>query len=266
MDPEHAIRELRKLKQEADSPEVQREGPAHDEWKAKSRAVMERALGRDASVLRDFQDVRYSIGFYTGAPGEIEEDRRYFAQQVMSAVAYLDAAIYELQLNIAPKESVKESQPRARRPESTSIFLVHGHDEAAKHEVARFIQQTVGQQPIILDEQPNAGHTLVEKFEQHAGSSSYAVVLLTPDDVGRVASAPPDTDGHRARQNVVFELGYFCGTLGRGKVTGINAGVEKPSDVDGLVYVSYPNSNWKLQLAKDFQAAGISIDLQGLLG
>jgi predicted nucleotide-binding protein len=264
--PERAIKELRALKQEAESADVQIAGPANDQWKAKVRAVIEQAIGRNASVLRDFEEVRYHIGVWTGAAGEVEEDQRYFAQQVKSAVAYIDAAIYELQLNIDPEESVKQSQPaRASTPDSIAIFLVHGHDQGAKHEIARVLHQLVGRQPVILDEQPNAGNTLVEKFEEHAGNSSYAVVLLTPDDVGRAKSALSDADTHRARQNVVFELGYFFGRLGRGKVSVINAGVEKPSDVDGLVYISYPNSNWKLQLAKELQAAGIAVDLNSLL-
>jgi predicted nucleotide-binding protein len=265
MEPERAIRELQKLKQESESSGVQREGPAHGQWKAKVRAVLERSLGPDASVLRDFSEVRYDIGFHTGAPGEAEENQRYFAQQVESAAAYIEAAIFELELSIAPEESLRES-PTATTPEAESaIFLVHGHDGGAKYEIARFLEQIVGRPPIILDEQANAGSTLVEKFERYANTSSYAVVLLTPDDVGRVKGAPFEADGPRARQNVVFELGYFFGKLGRKHVAVINAGVEKPSDVDGLVYISFPQSNWKLQLATELREAGMRIDPERLL-
>lgn len=267
MQPQRAVRELLKLINDAQNdPRVRAATPTHDQWKASARAVMERSLGTDASVLRDFNDVRYRIGVYTGSPGEAEEDARYFASQVDSAIAYINAAIYELNLSDGdPVQAIEASQPAKPPAEPATIFLVHGHDDAAKHEVARFIQDVTGQSPVILDEKPNEGRTIVEKFEKHAAASSYAVVLLTPDDVGRVGGAPPEDDSGRARQNVVFELGYFFGKLGRGNVCVLNAGVEKPSDVDGLVYISYPNSNWKLQLAKELQAATIQIDTSRLL-
>lgn len=268
MKPQRAVRELLRLITDAqDDPRVRAATPTHEQWKASVRAVMERSLGTDASVLRDFNDVAYHIGVYTGAPGEAEEDAQYFAAQVDSAIAYVNAAIYELNLGEGdPLQAIDASQPAKPSGEAAAtIFLVHGHDDAAKHEVARFIQDVTRQSPVILDEKPNEGRTIVEKFEKHAAATSYAVVLLTPDDVGRIAGAPPEENSGRARQNVVFELGYFFGRLGRGKVCVLNAGVEKPSDVDGLVYISYPNSNWKLQLAKELQAAEIPIDTSRLL-
>jgi predicted nucleotide-binding protein len=267
MSPEWAIRELEKLKEESGSPEIQHEGPANDRWKAKVRTVLERALGPGSSVLRDFQEVRYTVGVWTGSPGEDERDRQYFAQQVKSAVAYVDAAIYELKLSIAPEDALRQSQP-AQSPaaDEAAIFLVHGHDKGAKHEVARFLERVTGRAPIILDEQASAGNTLVEKFERYASTSSYAVVLVTPDDLGRVSGSTQEADRPRARQNVVFELGYFFGKLGRGRVAVINAGVEKPSDVEGLVYIPYPESNWQFQLANELQEAGIRIDHKRLLG
>ena len=267
MQPTRAVRELLKLVNDAQNdPRVRAATPTHEQWKASVRAVMERALGTDASVLRDFNDVRYHIGVYTGAPGEAEADAEYFAAQVDSALAYINAAVYELNLTEGdPVQAIESSQPAKPSEQPATVFLVHGHDDAAKHEVARFIHDVTGQSPVILDEKPSEGRTIVEKFEKHAAASSYAVVLLTPDDVGRVAGAPPDNESGRARQNVVFELGYFFGRLGRGNVCVLNAGVEKPSDVDGLVYISYPNSNWKLQLAKELQAAEIQIDSSRLL-
>jgi predicted nucleotide-binding protein len=125
------------------------------------------------------------------------------------------------------------------------VFLVHGHNGAAKHEVARFVERITGKAPVILDEQTSRGRTLIEKFETHAATAAYAIVLATPDDVGRINGTDPATDQPRARQNVVFELGYFFGKLGRDRVTVLNSGVEKPSDVDGLAYIDYPASNWK---------------------
>ena len=58
------------------------------------------------------------------------------------------------------------------------VFIVHGHDEAAKHAVARFVEK-FDIEPIILDEQVNKGQTIIDKFEEHADEAGFAIVLLT---------------------------------------------------------------------------------------
>ncbi len=266
MDLSQAFGELSVLLQESKGAEVRRRGPVHEKWKSKARLIMERSLGRDASVLSSFNNVRYSADIWTGAPGEDEQDKRIFAAGVDTAAAYIEVAMYEIDLlsieDDPSSPTASDDQPAAaQRPGATSIFIVHGHDGAAKHEVARFVRLVTDIEPIILDEKASGGQTIIEKFETHAGSASFAIVLLTPDDVGRVRGAAHDADCPRARQNVVFELGYFFGKLGRGKVAVINRGVEEPSDVNGLVYISYPNGNWKVELGKELRAAGIGVDM-----
>lgn len=139
--------------------------------------------------------------------------------------------------------------PRSR------VFVVHGRDDKAKLAVARFLER-IGIEALILHEQPNAGRTLIVKFQQVAAGADFAVVLVTPDDVGGL-------DEHalkrRARQNVIFELGFFIGKLGPEKVCAlVGENVEKPSDFDGVVYVSLASGDgWKLELARELKAAGI---------
>lgn len=100
MKPEHAIAELEELKSEAEcSPLVQAATPAHRAWKAKVAAVLENSLGPQASVLEQFVELRYSVGIWTGAPGEDERDAEFFRGRVADAVALIDAAIYELGLS-----------------------------------------------------------------------------------------------------------------------------------------------------------------------
>lgn len=105
----------------------------------------------------------------------------------------------------------------------------------------------------------------MEKSEAHATTAAYAIVLATPDDVGRANNADPAADQPRARQNVVFELGYFFGKLGRDRVAVLNSGVEKPSDVNGLAYISYPAGNWQVELANELNAANVPVDMTSLL-
>ena len=153
-------------------------------------------------------------------------------------------------------------------PQSTlgnDVFIVHGHDEAAKHAIAGFVRR-LGLNPIILDEQANRGQTIIEKFEENADEAGFAIVLLTPDDVG----APKDKQDQlkpRARQNVVLELGYFMGKLGRERVCPLfKDEVEKPSDIDGVVYVPMNSSDgWQLKLAREMNQAGLPVDPQKLL-
>jgi len=115
---------------------------------------------------------------------------------------------------------------------------------------------------IILREQPNKGRTLIEKFEDYA-DVGFAIVLLTPDDKGGPKNCGASDLKPRARQNVVFELGYFIGRLGRNRVCALYLeGVEIPSDYSGVVYTKMdPSGAWRLEIAKELKAAGFSVDM-----
>jgi predicted nucleotide-binding protein len=93
------------------------------------------------------------------------------------------------------------------------------------------------------------------------------VVVLTPDDIGS-ARADSSNERPRARQNVVLELGYFIGRLGRSKVCALyKGGVELPSDLHGVLFVAMDDgAGWKLRLAREMKAAGLEIDMNLALG
>ena len=111
--------------------------------------------------------------------------------------------------------------------------------------------------PIILHEQANRGGTVIEKIEAY-GDVGFAVVLLTPDDEGSVKGG---TSEPRVRQNVLLELGYFLGRLGRDKVCALKRGtVEIPSDFAGVVWESMDGNDWKQALGRELEAAGHEID------
>ncbi len=142
---------------------------------------------------------------------------------------------------------------------SNSILLVHGQDNESKQEVARLIERQ-GLEVIILEEQPSKGRTLIDKFVQEASKVGFAVVLLTPDDEGR-RQGTEDTLRPRARQNVIFELGFVSAYLGQDRVCALlKRGIEIPSDYSGVVYVSLEDNDWKLRLIRELQAAGYSAD------
>lgn len=156
----------------------------------------------------------------------------------------------------APQQSVT---PRAA-PTQT-IFIVHGHDSAGyRYRIAKVISDYTNAQATILHDQPNAGRTIIEKFEEHAGRAAYAIALFTADDRG----GPPSTDPRpRARQNVIFELGFFFGRLGRHRTAVlIQPDVERPSDIDGLVYISLDqHEGWRLALLRELSIAEIDVSI-----
>jgi predicted nucleotide-binding protein len=160
------------------------------------------------------------------------------------------------------RNATRETQDDTRRSNTEpAIFLVHGRDEGTKHGVARFVRAITGLEPIILAEQPALGQTVIESFERHASKVTYAIVLATGDDEGRLIGE--EQLKPRARQNVVLELGWYAGKLGRQKVALLyQPGVELPSDMGGVLYVELDASEgWKMKLAREMRAAGLPVDM-----
>jgi hypothetical protein len=196
--------------------------------------------------------------------GDDEFDREAkFQAGIPQAVTKLEGLVKTL-------EEIREDLPSTigggrgglpRKSGGKKVFVVHGRDEAIKQSVARLLE-TLECEPVILHERPNLGATLVEKFETNAEQADFAVVLLTPDDVGHIGGEPHGASP-RARQNVIFELGYFLGRLGRKYVCALYSdGVTLPSDFGGIVYVPLDSSGaWRLTLTREMKAAGLEIDL-----
>jgi len=162
------------------------------------------------------------------------------------------------------RDGLEETPHPSVKPQlSRKVFIVHGHEGEPREAVAGFLRK-IGFTPVILHEQSNQGRTIVEKFEDHA-EVDFAVVLLTPDDVG----GPKDgAQQPRARQNVVLELGYFIGKLGRKNVCAIKLGdLEIPSDIFGLMWMPFDEHGaWKTALARELKDAGHAIDWDKVTG
>lgn len=161
-------------------------------------------------------------------------------------------------------ESKKEAPPVNLASDNKKVFVVHGHDNAAKSEMARFLEKA-NLEPIVLHEQASSSRTIIEKIEANS-DVGYAVILYTPCDIGAKKSESPELKS-RARQNVVFEHGYFIGRLGRPRVSALLVdGVEAPNDISGVVYIDLDlRGAWKLDLAKELREAGYTVDPSALL-
>lgn len=143
------------------------------------------------------------------------------------------------------------------------VFVVHGHDEAARREVVSFVQ-SIGLEAIVLHEQANMGRHLLTKLIEEAALVTFAIVLMTDDDVG---SSKGGSLRPRARQNVILELGYFLSHLGQRRVCAlITPDLETPSDFDGIVYIKMSKDRkWEAELKRELRAAALPLVSQDLL-
>jgi predicted nucleotide-binding protein len=239
----------------------------------KAQAEWKKWSDYNAELLKRVVDTDELVGaYYPGGgvislrPRSLGERVREFYSDVQDRVTRLESILDRLELI---PESPSLPQPTIpRRIESTEssnrVFVVHGHDEEAKQSVARCIEK-LGLTALILHEQPNQGRTVIEKFEDYA-DVGFAVVLLTPDDVG-ASKSQKDNLRERARQNVIFELGFFIGVLGRHRVCALHKGdVEFPSDFSGILWVRMDSDDaWRFTLAREMKAAGLDVDLNKLV-
>ena len=204
----------------------------------------------------DFDDFPWVVRI--GEPTPFSEELDRYKKGMDSSISSLKGIHERLELYDKPSNT----------PQSTfgdEVFIVHGHDDEAKVTVARFVEN-LGIEATILHERANRGQTIPEKFEEHADEAGFAIILLTPDDVG-ASQDEANNLKPRARQNVVLELGYFWGRLGRERMCVLyKEGVELPSDIHGILYVLLDSFNgWQLQLAREMQQVGLPIDLEKFL-
>jgi predicted nucleotide-binding protein len=130
-------------------------------------------------------------------------------------------------------------------PDKPKVVFVHGRNRELEGDVLLFLTR-IGLDPVVLHEQANGGRTVLEKFEEEAAAIDFAIVLMTPDDIGGLVDGESPL---RARQNVVLELGYFIGKLGKKRVCVMRLGdIEDPSDFSDVAYIRVDadvGDNWR---------------------
>jgi predicted nucleotide-binding protein len=236
--------------------------PERDRLSAAIDDALVRTFGSDTVEYNRYKD---AASFDNGPHNyayevPIHDVRQSLNRSKASTLALLGQAVQSLEEQLGEEgalAAVVTAPEVTPKLDQSKIFVVHGHDEGARESIARFIQ-AIGFQPIILHERANEGRTVIEKVEAH-GHVGFAVVLLTPDDEGRAAGG---TLAPRARQNVLLELGYFIGRLGRPRVCALKRGdLEIPSDFGGVVYETFDASGgWKQALGRELEAADYKID------
>jgi predicted nucleotide-binding protein len=257
--PELALKRLQKLLEQI--PEIHANGhgsPALSTWEGNVKIVLSELYGENSLVFKEFDGIWFSPGsYYDGQP--TSEFVAAFNNGLAQAKGFLESRVNDLRERIEHEKPSSNAALFTPRPSGRRIFVVHGHDHGTKETVARFLGK-LDLEPIILHEQADRGKTIIDKFETHAADVQCSVVILTADDIAS-SKADPEQKEVRARQNVIFELGFFVGRLGRHRTFAlVEKGVALPSDIHGVVYIPLDDGEWRLRLVKELKAAGLEVD------
>ena len=244
---------------------LNKESPEFKKWHRNAEICIANTFGEKSRNVDDFARISYSpfAAFsLSSSRHEIHlEFQKAYIRGLESATAILESMIEEIKeyWEDEIQKPISFNRSKNGRTNTNEVFVIHGRDNETKETVARFLEH-LSLKPIILHEQSNQGRTIIEKFEQHA-HVGFAVALLTPDDVGALQEKALNLKP-RARQNVIFEFGYFIGRLGRNRVCALTKGdVEIPSDYDGVIYIPLDDAGgWRIELVKELKSAGIDVD------
>ena len=253
-----ALREAEELKYN----NTNRDSPEFSKWYRRTKLAISSVFGEDSSHVKEFTRISFHSLLISHNKYENEiRDHEAHITGLQNSCSLLESMIEEIEeyWEDENQESISPPDHGNKQTKANEVFVIHGRNNESKVTVARFLEH-LGLKPVILHEQSNQGRTIIEKFEQHA-QVWFAVALLTPDDVGALREDTKNLKP-RARQNVIFEFGYFIGRLGRNRVCALTKGdVEIPSDYEGVVYISLDEAEgWKMKLVKELKDAGMEVD------
>ena len=227
--------------------DITNSSPEFTAWKMRADRFLIGQFGEESHEFKEFNKIEYCS--YLGLSSTHRDWVNGCHEGLKTANAVLKVILDDLSDN-EPHKDEKHINNKYNQ-----VFIVHGHDGELKESVARIIEKQ-GIEAIILSEQANRGKTIIEKFENFSDVGG-AICLFTADDLGR--SKESDTDHSRARQNVVFETGYFIGKLSRDHIVILaDDGIEMPSDLSGVVRTN--TGNWQVDLLKELKAMGYKVD------
>lgn len=234
---------------------VKRSAPQFQAWHSKAERFLIKHYGEESYEVKKFKSFHFSLVCFTSGTPESSFIRA--CQNDLCTVK----AIFEQYLEDIQEEN--DSIPKMVQTDTdySKVFIVHGRDGELKEAVARVIEKQ-GIRAIILNEQVNRGATIIEKIEANSDVKG-AICLFTSDDLGKEKNETMDNP--RARQNVVFETGYFVGKLGRDNTVLVaDSDVELPSDLQGVVYTD--RNEWKFKVLQELKAIGYCIDYNKIDG
>ena len=230
-------------------------------WNDFNKELLKRLFSND-ELAKEYSDIFISIR----KPKSFQQVISNFYKKIEKNICKIESIIERLEMFLPPKTIEQQKlngNNSKQKVDKKKVFIVHGHDDLAKLEVARFLEK-LDLEPIILHEQASKSKTIIEKIEEYS-DVGFGVVIYTPCDVGAKNTEKPELK-NRARQNVIFEHGFLIGKLGRKNVCPLVKGdVELPNDISGVVYITKDSDGWKMSLAKELKAVGYEIDMNKII-
>ena len=225
-------------------------------------------LGVNWSIPDDFEEAK-SLAYYLYKSAGEQNDQgpgisfHLFRQPNRSDNVYKFNQTFEEYFVKSLKDILHAEQNledvTVHEPMGNKIFIVHGQDNEMKREVQLLLTRA-GLDDVVLHERPDRGRTIIDKLIQESKDACYVIALLSPDDELANGSS-------RARQNVIFEIGYFLGKLGKERVRLFKRGnIDIPSDLQGILYENYDTEgNWRMKILKEMKAFGVEINVDKVL-
>ena len=218
-------------------------------WRSRCIIVLSNTFGENSAELNEFKHIRYSPMVMTNYTTEKEYNDCY-TSGLNESILLLSSLIPDL----------LEKPNKPNNKDNKTVFIVHGHDEGLKYKIKNLLT-TLELDPIILHEKISRSDTIIEKLEYYGSKACAAIILFTPDDFGQAKSEEEKKE--RARQNVVFEAGFFIGLLGRKNVILVlsDDSIELPGDLKGIVYTK---DSSELEISRELKGMGLNVDLNKL--
>lgn len=145
----------------------------------------------------------------------------------------IDPLAKNLDYILEVRSNSRIGEKEAEKEKLDFIFLSHGRSNEW-YKVQSYLEKDLSNLTIELAQQPNIGRTVLQKLDEESNKCNSAIIVMTGDDEF-------DKGEIRARENVLHEIGFFQGKLGLDKVVLLHEeGVNIPSNIHGLVYISFP--------------------------
>lgn len=243
--------------------EIEYRNGKRDAVSKRAEMLIRKIFGHDSHYLKSLKSISYSPTlFFSSTPDEVFEDHFYSGKEEF--LNLLNVILEDIKLDEAIHPTINKENKIVN---SENIFIVHGHNDEMKISVARTIEK-LKLKAIILHEQPSKGKTIIEKFTDNS-EVGFAIVLLSADDIAYSKSDKPENAKYRARQNVIFELGYFIGKLGRDRVLALHENVDNleiPTDYSGVLFVPFDKAGkWQFDLVKELKALNINVNANDII-
>lgn len=170
------------------------------------------------------------------------------------------ALLKKVKLLLSPPSETKLNN----KVRSNKVFVVYGKEDETSSDVIQTLQK-LELEPITLHDEPNSQNSTLGKIEDYP-HVSFAVVVLSPDDLAHPMEEPSESAKYRASQNVILELGYFLGKLGKQNVVAIYNKKENfkvPTDITGVIWIEH-KTGWYFQLIRELKECNFDVDANKL--